>query len=231
VIDAAAVNLANVGSGRELLGGTRDIVRAMDELADYIGFSAPRRMHADTAADIPTPEQDPQFIAIRERARKTMERVRARRTARMYGTPLYVSPLFRIPQDFRSRREALLLAYDSRESVAYVRDHILTALPLTDAQKERVIEDSLRGAAAAKQAWPTRAMLEDIRSDARLINVPTLVLSGERDQVDPTARLREEVLPCISKSKLQVLPQTGHLAMLEDPEAVARAIRQFVSKP
>jgi hypothetical protein len=31
-------------------------------------------------------------------------------------------------------------------------------------QKERVIEDSLRGAAAAKHAWPTQAMLEDIRS-------------------------------------------------------------------
>jgi pimeloyl-ACP methyl ester carboxylesterase len=128
-----------------------------------------------------------------------------------------------------AQREALLHAYDSRESIAYVRDHILTALPLTDAQKERVIEDSLRGAPAAKQAWPTQAMLEDIRSDARLINVPTLVLCGERDQVDPTSRLREEILPCISGSQLQVLPHTGHLCMLEAPAAVAQAIRQFVA--
>ena len=129
-----------------------------------------------------------------------------------------------------SEREALLHAYDSRESIAYVRDRILTALPLTDAQKELIIEDSLRGAPAAKQAWPTQAMLEDIRSDARRIDVPTLVLSGEHDQVDPTSRLREEVLPCIAGSQLQVLPRSGHLPMLEAPAAVARAIRQFVAK-
>ena len=71
-------------------------------------------------------------------------------------------------------------------------------------------------------------MLEDIRSDARRINVPTLVLSGERDQVDPTGRLREELLPCIPDSQLQILSQVGHLPMLEAPDVVARAIRAFV---
>src|ERR1700686_1552081 len=64
--------------------------------------------------------------------------------------------------------------------------------------------------------------------DARLINGPTLVLSGERDQVDPTARLREELLPCIPDSQLQILSQVGHLPMLEAPDVVARAIRAFV---
>ena len=125
------------------------------------------------------------------------------------------------------RREALLHIYDSRESIAYVRDNVLTALPLSESQKERVIEDSLRGAAAAKLAWPTLAMLEDIRADVRRINVPTLVLSGEKDPVDPPAKLRDEVLPRIPGAQLQVLPRAGHLPMLEVPEAVAGAIRQF----
>ncbi len=160
---------------------------------------------------------------------KTAQLLASRRPAGLAGLVLVApsppSPTV-LPGD---QRDALLHAYDSRESVAYVRDHILTALPLTDVQKERVIEDSLRGAAAARQAWPTQAMFEDIRSEARLINVPTLVLSGGRDQVDPTSRLREEVLPCISGSQLQVLPQSGHLSMLEAPEAVAHAIRQFVA--
>jgi pimeloyl-ACP methyl ester carboxylesterase len=84
------------------------------------------------------------------------------------------------------------------------------------------------GVPAARRAWPTQAMLEDIRSDARLINVPTLVLSGECDQVDAAARLREELLPCIPDSQLQILSQVGHLPMLEAPDVVARAIRAFV---
>ena len=161
---------------------------------------------------------------------KTAQLLASRRPAGLAGLVL-VAPSPPSPTVLpKEQREALLHAYDTHESVAHVRDHILTAAPLTDTQKERVIEDSLRGAPAAKQAWPTQAMLEDIRSDAHRINVPTLVLSGERDQVDPTSRLREEVLPCISGSQLQVLPHTGHLPMLEAPEAVARAIRQFVAK-
>lgn len=127
------------------------------------------------------------------------------------------------------QREQILHVYDSRESVAYARDHVLTALPLTEAQKARVIEDSLRGSPGAMQAWPTRAMPEDIRPAARLINVPTLVLSGEHDQLDPTSRLREELLPCIADARLQVLPRAGHLPMLETPDAVAQAIAEFVS--
>jgi 3-oxoadipate enol-lactonase len=162
---------------------------------------------------------------------KTAQLLASRRPAGLTGLVL-VAPSPASPTVLpKEQREALLHAYDSRESIAHVRDHILTALPLTDAQKERVIEDSLRGAPAAKQAWPTDAMLEDIRSDARLINVPTLVLSGEYDQVDPTQRLREEVLPYIPGSRLQVLPQAGHLPMLETPTAVARAISQFVAEP
>jgi pimeloyl-ACP methyl ester carboxylesterase len=129
----------------------------------------------------------------------------------------------------KARRDALLRAYDSRESVTYVRDHILTALPLTETQKERVIEDSLQGAAAAKRAWPAQTMLEDLRTEARRISVPTLVLSGEQDQVDPTDRLRYELLSRIPGARLQVLPRTGHLPMLEAPGMVAGAIGKFVA--
>ena len=127
------------------------------------------------------------------------------------------------------QREALLHAYDSSESVAYVRDHILTTLPLTQAQRAQVIEDSLRGAPQAKRAWPTGMMLEDIRSEVSRITVPTLVVSGAHDQVDTTERLRQELLPYIAGAQLTVLPGVGHLSMLESPRAVAQAIEQFVT--
>ena len=127
------------------------------------------------------------------------------------------------------QRESLLHAYDSSESIAFVRDDVLTALPLSDARKIQVIEDSLRGAPQARRARPTEIMLEDIRSDVANINVPTLVLSGDHDQVDTTETLRREVLPRIAGARLEVLPGAGHLSMLESPEAIARAIASFIA--
>ena len=127
------------------------------------------------------------------------------------------------------QREQMLHVFDSPESIAYARDHILTAMPLTTAQKERVIEDSLRGGAAARQSWPNKIILEDIRAEVRHINVPTLVLSGDRDQVHPVAAVSEEVLSFIPGAQLQILPGVGHAPMLEAPESVAQSIRRFAS--
>ena len=51
---------------------------------------------------------------------------------------------------------------------------------------------------------------------------PTLVLSGEPDQVDTLETLRRELPPRIAGARLQVVPGAGHLSMLEVPEALAR---------
>lgn len=185
---------------------------------------------ANDARDVITALELQRYVLVgHSMGGKTAQLVAARRPAGLVGLVL-IAPSPPSPTILANeQREALLHAYDSRESIAYVRDNILTALPLNEAQKERVIEDSLRGAAAAKRAWPTQAIAEDIRAEVRRINVPTLVLSGEKDQVDPTTRLQEEVLPYISGAELQVLARVGHLPMLEAPETTARAIRQFVA--
>jgi 3-oxoadipate enol-lactonase len=128
------------------------------------------------------------------------------------------------------QREQMLHVFDSPESIAYARDHILSAMPLTNAQKERVIEDSLRGGAVAKDAWPNKIILEDIRAEVRHINVPTLVLSGEHDQVHPVGGVREEVLSFIPGAKLQIVPGAGHAPMLEAPEFLAQSIRRFAAE-
>jgi 3-oxoadipate enol-lactonase len=161
---------------------------------------------------------------------KTAQLLAARRPVGLRGLAL-VAPSPPSPTTLApDQREALLHAYDSRESIAYVIDHILTALPLPEAQREQLIADSLRGAPQAKHAWPTSMMLEDIRSEVARINVPTLVLAGERDQVDTTMVLRAELLPHITGARLQVLSGAGHLSMLETPQLVAQAIEHFIAK-
>ncbi|RFU44872.1 alpha/beta fold hydrolase [Paraburkholderia sp. DHOC27] len=128
------------------------------------------------------------------------------------------------------QRAAMSSAYDSRESISGVLDNVLTANPLTRAQREQVIADSLRGAPQAKAAWPNAGMLEDITAEVGVINVPVTVISGERDQVDSVETLRNELLPRIQGARLHVLPGIGHLSPLEAPAAVATVIREFVAE-
>ncbi|MFJ2363741.1 alpha/beta fold hydrolase [Pseudomonas sp. NPDC087697] len=125
-------------------------------------------------------------------------------------------------------RAAMETAYDSRESVGMAIDHMLTAKPLSPKHREQVIEDSLRGAPQAKAAWPNSTSHEDITHEVTAINVPTLVIAGELDRIDPVATLEAEVLTRIPQSTLQVLPGTGHLSPLESPTEVAAIIRDFV---
>lgn len=72
---------------REMLGATRDIVRLIDELGDYVSFRVPRRSNADAGVESQTLEQDPQIIAIKERARNAIDRLRATTEAMGKGSP------------------------------------------------------------------------------------------------------------------------------------------------
>ncbi|MEX3980637.1 alpha/beta fold hydrolase [Paraburkholderia sp. EG287A] len=126
------------------------------------------------------------------------------------------------------QRATLTGAYQSRASVEYVIDHVLTAKPLDAARREQVIEDSLKAAPQARAAWPNVAMREDITEAVAAIDVPTIVISGELDQVDRVATLQAELLPRIPHAAMHILPGTGHLSPLEAPADVARVIARFV---
>jgi pimeloyl-ACP methyl ester carboxylesterase len=124
-------------------------------------------------------------------------------------------------------REKMAGAYATRQTVEDAIDNMLTAKPLGADDRAQVIEDSLRGSPAAKIAWPRATSLEDIAARVGDINVPTLIISGELDRVDPPSRLKIELLPRIPQATMAVVPGTGHLSMLESPDAVAALITAF----
>jgi pimeloyl-ACP methyl ester carboxylesterase len=126
--------------------------------------------------------------------------------------------------------ENMLHAYDSPESAAYTRDNILTHRPLSEALKAQVVEDSLCGSRGARLEWPTVALPEDYSAEAARIEVPTLVIAGAQDKVDPVERLRKELLPLVPHARMQVLEGVGHLSPLEAPEEVAAAIAGFLDQ-
>lgn len=68
----------------------------------------------------------------------------------------------------------------------------------------------------------------DSRGDLARINVPTLILVGDGDQITPP-EAAEELHKGIASSRLVIVPRAGHLALLEQPEAVQAALREWAS--
>jgi pimeloyl-ACP methyl ester carboxylesterase len=117
--------------------------------------------------------------------------------------------------------------YATRETVEAAIDNALTAKPLSREDREQVIADSLRGALPAKQAWPRATSLEDITAEVGAINVPTIVIAGELDRVDSPELLKAELLSRVPQAVMHVVPGTGHLSMLESPDALVPLIDEF----
>ena len=159
---------------------------------------------------------------------KTAQLLASRRPPGLEGLVL-VAPSPPSPMQLSDEQRAVMAgAYASRESVEWVVDHVLTARPLSGEVREQVVADSLSGAPQARLGWPNVAMRDDITREVSAIDVPVLVVSGDRDQVDRVETLREELLPRIPGARLQVLPGVGHLSPLEAPSELAAAIADFV---
>ncbi|MGQ4432545.1 alpha/beta fold hydrolase [Streptomyces sp. SAS_260] len=159
---------------------------------------------------------------------KVAQLVAATRPAGLRGIVLVGSgpakPSAQITPEYQ---EALSHAYDSDESVAGARDHILTATRLPASIKARVAVDSRAGSDAGRTEWPLHGIAEDITEHTSMINVPALVIAGENDQVEPADVLRADLLPYLSQAEFTVIPSTGHLIPLEAPADLADAITAF----
>ncbi len=67
----------------------------------------------------------------------------------------------------------------------------------------------------------------DLMSQVEKITLPTLVLCGEDDQLAPV-KYSQFLSSRIKGSKLKVLPNAGHMAMLEAPQAFNESIKEFI---
>jgi pimeloyl-ACP methyl ester carboxylesterase len=67
----------------------------------------------------------------------------------------------------------------------------------------------------------------DSRPDLPAIGCPTLVLVGDSDGITPPAHARE-MADAIPGARLVVVPECGHMSPMERPEAVARALGEWL---
>ena len=99
-------------------------------------------------------------------------------------------------------------------------------IPSVDLELRRLIHDNLgMGVAAAQRGMARRA---DFTAELGKINVPTLVLVGEKDVLTPPAQA-EALAQAIPNAKLVTIPDAGHIANLEDPAAFNVALLDFLA--
>jgi 3-oxoadipate enol-lactonase len=139
-----------------------------------------------------------------------------------------VAPAPPTPQDIpEDARQKQIHAYDNRrnveEAIAF-----LTSRPPDAETLEQLVEDSLRGASEAKYGWPHIAAYEDISTQIATIAIPTLVIAGEEDRQDLVEQHRRQVISRIRGSRLEIIPASGHLVLIDQPIQLANSIRRFV---
>jgi pimeloyl-ACP methyl ester carboxylesterase len=66
-----------------------------------------------------------------------------------------------------------------------------------------------------------------VASDLKVMGKPTLIIWGEKDQQVPL-KLAHRLNRDIPGSRLEVIPDAGHLVLFDAPQAVAKAIVDFV---
>jgi pimeloyl-ACP methyl ester carboxylesterase len=67
----------------------------------------------------------------------------------------------------------------------------------------------------------------DFMNEVGKINLPTLILCGDDDQLTPI-KYSQFLQSRIKASKLEVLPHAGHMVMMESPQAFNEKIREFI---
>ena len=95
--------------------------------------------------------------------------------------------------------------------------------PITNAEIRRWTDPfRAKDARQALEGMAQHGIAGVTRQDLRQLHVPTLVVWGAKDDVDPVASGRQSARDL--RARFVLIPNVGHLSMLVAPTAVARAI-------
>jgi len=131
-----------------------------------------------------------------------------------------------MPED---ERQQSIRSYGDAQAAASRIPHI-TALPLSDEQRQLVIDDTVHCHPEAYEAWLQTGYKEDITAQLSRINVPVTLLVGTADAVSPAAEHERLTLPWLPQdTPLHLVEGSGHLQPLEAPEQVVQLLREWAT--
>jgi len=103
-------------------------------------------------------------------------------------------------------------------------ENFAAEVDLVDFARDMMIETSVEGVVGALAAMRDRP---DSTPDLPGLDVPTLILHGEEDQLIPLAEA-EAMAAAMPQARLVIVPEAGHLPSLENPEVFNEALREFL---
>ena len=140
--------------------------------------------------------------------------------------------------DTKAEADIAEAAQNRHRLAATVREHGVEALlktppkwlrdgsPHWPALKETIRKQNKEAVAQASIAMAGRP---DSTPDLASIDVPTAVIVGEADAITPLANAKT-IHDGITGSSLSVIPDAGHIANIEAPEAFDKALRAWLSR-
>ena len=131
-------------------------------------------------------------------------------------------------------KRAELIALAQKEGPAAIADKQITGLvgKSTRAKQPELVErirslmagESVAGIVGALEAMRDRPDSTELLSS---IDVPTLIVVGEEDSITPVKEARA-MHDAVRGSRLEIVPEAGHLSNLERPAAFNAALSDFV---
>ena len=107
----------------------------------------------------------------------------------------------------------------------FSRDVIQRNVPVVDATRNVIAATDPMAIAAALRGMAGREGAEDL---LRSIDVPTLLVCGEHDEISTPEEMRG-IADRIEGAELVVVPDAGHMSPLENPAAVNEAMATFLA--
>jgi pimeloyl-ACP methyl ester carboxylesterase len=137
---------------------------------------------------------------------------------------------------FRQESEALAKMFESEGSAKTAAKYALGSGRVQFQNKDprgwkefvdRMAEHSAKGSAnTMRGVQKERPSLWDLLPDIRKITLPVLIIAGDEDEacIEPGLLLKRN----IPSAGLVLLPKTGHIVNLEEPEAFNRVLLEFL---
>ena len=113
---------------------------------------------------------------------------------------------------------------DSGQHDFAANEYYLITMTLADLVRKMVMETDPVAIAAAHRGMAIRP---DVTSLLPNLRFPTLVIVGEHDVISPPQEMRT-IADAIPQARFVQIPAAGHLAPMENPAAVNRAISDFL---